>query len=244
MKTALITGANKGIGLETAKQLAMQGIFVYIGTRNLENGQKAVGQLKSEGITNVEAVQLDVTSHISVDNARKEIGNKTDVLDILINNAGISGISNQHSLECSIDDIKVVFETNYYGAIRVSQTLVDLLRKSPEPRIVNVSSGMASQTFATDPKNPFYLSKSTAYQSSKTALNMYTITLAFDLRDTNFKINSVCPGYINTAFNGHQGTGTVEEGANRITKYALIDQKGPTGKFFCEMICPDTECPW
>lgn len=203
MKTALITGANKGIGLETARQFARQGVFVYIGSRDLQNGLKAVDKLKAEGIDNIEAVQLDVTIQQSVDSARAEIGNKTDVLDILINNAGISGGEQQNSLNYSVDSIKDVFETNLYGPIRVTQAFIDLMRKSIEPRIVNLSSGLASQTVASDTTNPFYPYKATGYQSSKTALNMYTINLAFDLRETNFKVNSVCPGFTNTDINNH-----------------------------------------
>ncbi len=244
MKTALITGANKGIGLETARQLACQGAFVYIGSRNLQNGLKSVDKLKAEGIDNVEAVQLDVTSQQSVDSARAEIGNKTDVLDILINNAGISGGDQQNSLSYSVDSIKDVFETNFYGPVRVTQAFIDLMRKSSEPRIVNLSSGLASQTVACDTTNPFYLYKATGYQSSKTALNMYTINLAFDLRETNFKVNSVCPGFTGTDINNHQGPGTVEDAAKRVIKYALIDDDGPSGKFFSEEYFPNTECPW
>ncbi len=244
MKTALITGANKGIGLETARQLARQGVFVYTGSRNLQNGLKAVEILKSEGISNIEAIQLDVTSQQSVDNAREEIGNKTDVLDILINNAGISGGDQQNSLNYSVDSIKDVFETNFYGPIRVTQAFIDLMQKSSEPHIVNLSSGLASQTVASDTTNPFYPYKSTGYQSSKTALNMYTINLAFDLRETNFKVNSVCPGFTSTDINNHQGPGKVEDAAKRVIKYASVGNDGPSGKFFCEEYFPNTECPW
>lgn len=244
MRTALITGANKGIGLETAKQLARQGVFVYIGSRDLQNGLKAVDKLKAEGIDNVGAVWLDVTNQQSVDKARTEIGNRTDALDILINNAGISGGDQQNSLSYSVDSIKDVFETNFYGPIRVTQAFIDLMRKSSEPRIVNLSSGLASQTVASDTTNPFYPYKAIGYQSSKTALNMYTINLAFDLRETNFKVNSVCPGFTSTDINNHQGPGTVEDAAKRVIKYATVGNNGPSGKFFSEEYFPNTECPW
>lgn len=118
------------------------------------------------------------------------------------------------------------------------------MRKSIEPRIVNLSSGLASQTVASDTTNPFYPYKATGYQSSKTALNMYTINLAFDLRETNFKVNSVCPGFTNTDINNHQGPGKVEDAAKRVIKFATVGNDGPSGKFFCEESFPNTECPW
>ena len=244
MKKVLITGANKGIGYETARQLLQNGYYVFLGSRNIENGIEAVEKLKTEGLNNAEAIQLDVTNDESVKTARIEIGMKTDVLDILINNAGISGGEQQNSLDYNVDSIKDVFETNFYGAIRVTQAFIDLMRKSNEPRIVNLSSGLASQTVASDTTNPFYPYKSTGYQSSKTALNMYTIHLAFDLRETNFKVNSVCPGFTSTDINNHQGPGTVEDAAKRVIKYVLIDNNGPSGKFFSEAYFPNTECPW
>lgn len=245
MKTALITGANRSIGLEAARQLAQNGIFVYIGSRNLENGLAAVEQLKAEGISNIEAVQLDVSDQKSVNEARAEIGRKTDVLDILINNAGISGSIPQSALEySSIEQTKEVFETNFYGAVRVTQAFVDLMKKSAEPRIVNVTSGLSSQTMASDPANIYYPFKAISYQTSKSALNMYTIILAYELRETNFKVNVVDPGFTKTDFNNHQGIGTVEEAGKRVTRYALVNNEGPTGKFFCEEMHPDGECPW
>ena len=244
MKKVLITGANKGIGYETARQLLQNGYYVFLGSRNPENGLAAAKKLKAEGLKNAEAIQLDVTNDESVKSARIEIGKKTEVLDVLINNAGISGGEQQNSLEYSIDSIKDVFETNLYGPIRVTQSFIDLMRKSSEPRIVNLSSGLASQTVASDTTNPFYSYKSTGYQSSKTALNMYTINLAFDLRETNFKINSVCPGFTSTDINNHQGLGTVEDAAKRVIKFVLIGNDAPSGKFFCEEYFPNAECPW
>ena len=244
MKTALVTGANKGIGLGIARQLAQEGVFVYLGSRNPENGQSAVEQLNSEGLTNVETVQLDVTDQASVDAAQAYIAGKTDALDILINNAGVGGTTDQGSLTMDPDTIKDIFETNYYGVIRVTQAFVDLMRGSDAPRIVNVSTGLASQTVATDPSNSYYNYKLTGYQSSKTALNMYTIQVAYDLRDTEFKVNAVCPGAIDTDMNPNPGTEPVEVGAARIVKYALIGNDGPTGQYFSEAFFPDTAAPW
>lgn len=246
MKSVLITGANKSIGFETARQMLQSGFFVYIGSRNLDNGLKAVNALKSEGLINVEAIQLDVTDQQSVNSARAEMGKKTDVLDVLINNAGISGILPQTAFEAEIDNFKDVFDTNLYGVVRVTQSFLDLLQKSPEPRIVNVSSSVGSLSLQSDPKWQFYdHAKFAVYSSSKSALNMYTVTLAYELRNTSFKVNAVDPGYTKTDFNNHQGIGTIEDAAARVAKYALIDSSGPTGKYFSEETNPETgEIPW
>jgi NAD(P)-dependent dehydrogenase (short-subunit alcohol dehydrogenase family) len=245
MKSVLITGANKSIGFEVARQLAQKGLFVYLGSRNLENGLEAIKKLKAEGLDNAEAIQIDVTNSESVKAARVEIGKKTEVLDILINNAGISGGLPQTATGAGIDTFKEVFETNLYGVVRVTQAFMDLLQKSPGPRIVNVSSSMASLTLNSDPTWQYYHHKGAAYLPSKTALNMYTLNLAYELRDKPFKVNMVDPGFIKTDFNNHHGTGTVEEAGARIIKYALIDKDGPTGKYFSEEYNPETgEIPW
>lgn len=245
MKNALITGANKSIGYETARQLLQKGFYIFLGSRNLENGIAAVEKLKAEGLTHVEVIQLDVTDEESVKAARIEIGKKTDVLDVLVNNAGINGGWPQAALEASIDQFKQVFETNVYGVARVTQAFIDMLRKSPQPRIVNVSSSGCSLTLHSDPTWKYYTHKAAVYPASKAALNMYTINLAYELRDTPFKVNAVCPGFVATDFNGHRGTGTVKEAGKRIAKYAMIDEDGPTGKFISEEHNPETgECPW
>lgn len=127
-----------------------------------------------------------------------------------------------------------------YGVIRVTQTFLDLLKKSDEPHIVNVSSSLGSLTLHSDPTYKFYDVKTVVYNSSKTALNMYTVNLAYELRDTPFKVNAVCPGYTNTDFGNHIGTGAVENAGKRIAKYALIERDGPTGNFFSEEINPET----
>jgi len=242
MKSALVTGANKGIGFEVARLLAQKGFFVYLGSRSLESGLAAVEKLKADGLSGVEAVQLDVTDSETVDAARILIGQKTEGLDLLVNNAGISGGLPQSALTSSIDQFKSVFETNIFGVVRVTQAFIDLLKKSSEPRIVNVSTAMASLTLAADLTNP---TKLVVYQSSKAALNMYTVNLAYELRDTPFKVNAVCPGYTQTDFTSHQGTSTVEQAGQRIFKYAIIDQDGPTGKFFSEEYYPEpASCPW
>ena len=245
MKSALVTGANKSIGYEVARQLAQKGIYVYLGSRNLDNGIAAVNKLNAEGLKNVEAIQLDVTNDESVENARVEISRKTQVLDILINNAGIFGGYPQGALNTTIDQFKTTYDSNVFGVVRVTQAFIDLLKISSEPRIVNVSSSQGSITLHSDPAYKYYDYKAAAYLSSKSAMNMYTVVLAYELKNTNFKINAVCPGYTNTDFNGHRGTGTVEDAAKRIIKYALIDKDGPTGKFFSEENNPATgEIAW
>ena len=244
MKSALVTGANKGIGFEVAKILAQQGFFVYLGSRNPENGLAAVEKLKAEGLNNIEAIQLDVTDQQSVDASRKTIGEKTGVLDVLVNNAGIAGVFEQ-SLESTVDQYKEVYDTNVFGVVRVTQAFIDLLRKSPAPRIVNVSTSMGSLSLAADIYNDNYPKRFIIYQSSKSALNMYTVNLAYELRNTSFKVNAVCPGWTQTDFTGHQGTSTPQEAGQRIAKYALIGEDGPTGKYFSEeYFAEPANCPW
>lgn len=246
MKSALITGANKGIGLETARQLLQQGFYVYLGSRNLLNGQEVVRQLNNEGFHNAEAIQLDVTDQNSVNAAREQIGRKTEILDVLVNNAGINGGTPPYTaLEAHADEFTAAFSTNVIGVARVTSAFLDLLRKSETPRIVNVSTSVGSLSLQSNPDWPAYnYAKYAVYASSKAALNMYTVHLAYELRDTAFKVNAVCPGYTKTDFTGHNG-GAIEEAGKRIVKYVLIGQDGPTGKFFSEESNPATgEISW
>ena len=256
MKTAFITGANKGIGFEIAKQLLQKGFYVYIGSRDKSRGQEAVGKLNAEGLVNAKAVQIDVTDEESVLHASTEIGKEITTLDILINNAGISGvkIDKEGSFvaetltaeRASIGTFKEVYETNVYGVVRVTQAFLALLKKSSEPRIVMVSSSVGSLTQQSNPEWPMYDSaKFAVYASSKSAMNMYTIHLAYEFRNTPFRINMVDPGYTKTDFNYNMGFTDVETAAERITKYTLIGPEGPTGKFFSEENNPITgEIPW
>ena len=245
MKTVLITGANKGIGFETAKQLLQKGFYVYIGSRNLENGLEAVEKLKAISLTNVEAIQIEVTDDNSVKNARTEIGKKTEVLDVLINNAGINGGAPNTALEATTGQFLAAYDTNVFGVVRVTQAFIDLLKKSPEPRIVMVSTSVGSLSLQSDPNWLAYnFAKYAVYGSSKAALNMFTIHLAYELRDTAFKVNAVCPGYTKTDFTNHNG-GEIEEAGKRIVKYALLDKDGVTGKFISEETNPATgEIAW
>jgi NAD(P)-dependent dehydrogenase (short-subunit alcohol dehydrogenase family) len=255
MKSALITGANKGIGLETAKQLLSKNVFVYLGSRDIEKGNAIVKELNSSGFQNVKAIEIDVTKPETILSAKNIIDKEQGHLDILINNAAISGVKfdeNGHFIpqtrtatEAGIDTFKEVYETNVYGVVRVTQAFLGLLKKSPEPRIVMVSSSAGSLSLQSDPNWPAYdFGKYAVYASSKSALNMYTVHLAYELKNTAFRINMVDPGYTKTDFTNYNG-GEVEEAGKRIVKYALIGQNGPTGKFFSEETNPETgEIPW
>jgi NAD(P)-dependent dehydrogenase (short-subunit alcohol dehydrogenase family) len=241
MKKVLITGANKSIGFETTRQLLQQGYFVYLGSRDQLNGEQAVAKLKTEGLDNVELLLIDVSNPASVEAA----GKKIIELDVLINNAGISGGLPQSPLTTGLDTFHKVFNTNFFGAINVTQTFIEILKKSNEPRIVNVTSGLGSLTLHSNPNWKYYPYKSAVYGPSKTALNAYTISLAYELRDTAFKVNAVDPGYTQTDFNQHRGPGSVEDAAAIIVKYATIGADGPTGKYFSNDIdTADQESPW
>ncbi|TRW24853.1 SDR family oxidoreductase [Flavobacterium zepuense] len=245
MKTVLITGANKSIGLETARQLLKQGYYVYLGSRDVAKGEEAVSELKAEGLTNAEVIEIDVNNAASVKAAREVLGTKTKVLDVLVNNAGILGVQPQGSLQATANDFKEVFETNFFGVIETTQAFIDLLKQSAAPRIVNVTSGLGSLTLHSDPTWKYYPYKAACYVSSKAALNAYTITLAYDLRELPFKVNAVDPGYTATDFNNHSGSGTVEDAAARVVKAATLGADGLTGQFFSDDYDPETGIsPW
>jgi NAD(P)-dependent dehydrogenase (short-subunit alcohol dehydrogenase family) len=244
MKTVLITGANKSIGFASARILAQNGYFVYLGARDAAKGQEAVAKLQAEGLTNIEAIQIDVTDKASIEAAQKSLAGKGS-LDVLINNAGILGSWEQSAQNVDINMIREVFDTNYFGVINVTQAFLPLLKKSEAPVIVNVTSGLGSLTMHSDPDSKFYHVKTAAYGPSKTALNAYTVVLAYELRETNFKINVIDPGYTATDFNNNQGPFKVEDSAAFVVKYAMLDADGPTGKFFSHDVPENNnECPW
>jgi NAD(P)-dependent dehydrogenase (short-subunit alcohol dehydrogenase family) len=234
MKSALVTGGNKSIGFETAKQLAQLGYFVYLGSRDNTKGLKAIKNLNAIGLSNVDCIQLDITDLNSIKAARQQLESKIQNLDILINNAGISGGFPQPATKVSIDTIRLVFETNFFGTVQVTQEFIELLKKSDQPRIVNVTTELSSLTNHSNPNWKFAQFKPAAYGPSKTALNAYTVMLADELKDTNFKVNCVCPGFTATDFNNHRGDKKVEDAASVIVKYATLGQDGPTGKFLSE----------
>jgi NAD(P)-dependent dehydrogenase (short-subunit alcohol dehydrogenase family) len=219
MTTSLITGANKGLGFETARKLIAAGHQVGIGARHTDRGHKAADQLGAG------FVQLDVTDDASVAAAVETVG----ALDVLVNNAGISGGRIAPS-DATADDMRTVYETNVFGPVRVLYAFIPLLEKSEAPVVVNVSSGVGSLGLASDPENPLSEANYPVYASSKAALNMLTIRYAAAY--PMMRINSVDPGFTATDFNQHRGTQTVEEGAEVIVHYALMSSDGPTGGLF------------
>lgn len=244
MNSVLITGANRSIGLETAKQLSEKGFFIYLGSRDLAKGEEVVKELNEKGFQNIKAIQIDVTNDESVLVAKNSIEKEQGKLDILINNAGILGDVPQDSSTTSVANIQNVFDTNFFGVIRVTQAFIELLKKSNNPRISNITSGLGSLTLHSDPTWKYYAYKAVSYVSSKTALNAFTITLAHELKDLGFKINAIDPGYTATDFNHHSGPASVESAANFIIKHTL-DENGPTGKFYSPDIENESEeSPW
>ena len=219
MTTTLITGANRGLGFEVARQLIAAGHQVWIGARDQTRG------LQAADVVGARFVQLDVTDDTSVTAAADTVAE----LDVLVNNAGISGGRISPS-EATADHMRTVYETNVFGTVRVLRAFIPLLEKSPTPVVVNVSSGVGSFNLAADPEGPWREATFPVYASSKAALNMLTVKYAAAF--PRMRINSVDPGFTATDFNEHRGTQTVEEGAEAIVHYALIPDDGPTGGFF------------
>jgi NAD(P)-dependent dehydrogenase (short-subunit alcohol dehydrogenase family) len=232
MKTVLITGANKGIGFETAKQLAQLNYFVYLGSRNKAHGLEAVQKLNGLGITNVETIVIDVADIKSVREARQQLESKISSLDSLINNAGIAGDQPQNFSICDMENLRAIFDINFFGTIQTTQEFLPLLRKSRQPSIINVSSEVSSLTGHSSPDRNPGRDKYHAYGSSKTALNAFTVMLANELRDSGISVNSVTPGYTATDLNQFQGAKTAEQGAVAIIKLATQSRPDITGKFF------------
>jgi NAD(P)-dependent dehydrogenase (short-subunit alcohol dehydrogenase family) len=229
-KIALITGANKGIGYEVARQLGKQNCTVLIGARDAKLGEEAAAKLKKENI-DARFVQLDVTKRDSIQAANVKIEKEFGRLDILVNNAGINVRGDGPPSSADVDVVNRVFQTNFFGALAVAQAMLPLIRKSAAGRIVNVSSELGSITGFSDPNWKFGAVKFIGYCASKAAMNMMTAQLAAELRHTNIKVNSVNPGYTATDLNNNQGPQTIEEGSAETIRAALFGSDGPTGKF-------------
>jgi NAD(P)-dependent dehydrogenase (short-subunit alcohol dehydrogenase family) len=229
MKVALITGANRGIGFETARELGEMGIQVVLGSRDPERGRKAASILSARGIT-AEAVGLDVTLPADHERTRAYLEDRFGSLDILVNNAAIL-VRDSSSLE-QHEELRRVFETNFFGTVGLTQALLPLIRKAPSGRIVNVSSIVGSLTLHSDPGSRIYNSKLFSYDASKTALNAFTVHLAYDLRGTRIKVNSADPGWVKTEMGGEHALLEVSEGAKTSVRLATLPDDGPTGGFF------------
>jgi NAD(P)-dependent dehydrogenase (short-subunit alcohol dehydrogenase family) len=232
-KVALITGANKGLGLEMARQLGKQGIVVLLGARDLAKGEAAAAALKKEGI-DARAVKLDVDHPADYAAVAKGIEKDFGVLDILINNAGIM-IDNRVGNETSTTSPEVLrktFDTNFFAVVALTQTLLPLLRKSEAGRIVNLSSILASLTLHATPGSPIYDAKTFAYDVSKAALNSFTIHLAHELAGTKIKVNSAHPGWVKTDMGGEGAMMEIVDGAKTGVALATLPEDGPTGGYF------------
>jgi NAD(P)-dependent dehydrogenase (short-subunit alcohol dehydrogenase family) len=225
---ALVTGANKGIGLETARQLGARGVTVLAGARDEERGLQAERALRESGADG-RFVRLDVTEPKSAREAADWVDREHGRLDILVNNAGIARAGGPPS-QTDLDAMREVYETNVFGVIIVTNAMLPLLRRAPAARIVNVSSEVGSITSMTDPAGPLaQMPASLAYPSSKSALNMVTAIYARELRDTPIKVNAANPGYTATDLNGHSGFRSVAEGAEASVHLATLDAAGPSG---------------
>lgn len=230
-KIALVTGGNKGIGLETARQLAKSGVTVILGARDAEKGKRAADALKGEGLA-AESVVLDVTDAASIAAAVKEISARHPHLDILINNAGVALENGSAKVsKVSLETWRKTFDTNVFGVIAVTQAFLPLLEKATAARIVNLSSLLGSIALHADPASPIYNVKVAAYNVSKSAVNAYTVQLAYELRNTKIKVNAVHPGHVKTDMGGESAPMELVDGAKSSVSMALIGADGPNGSF-------------
>lgn len=230
-KIALVTGANKGLGFEISRQLAQKGITIQLGSRDKNRGAEAAAKLKAEGF-DVQFIKLDVTDAGSIGIAATKIEERFGKLDILINNAGVNGGWEQPASSFSVSLVKEVFETNYFGGIAVTQAFLPLLKRSQAGRIVNMSSGLGSLTQNSGPNYIYYGMKVLGYNSSKTALNAFTVMLAHELKDTPIKVNSADPDWCKTDLGTNAAPYPVEQGVDTPVWLATLPNDGPTGGYF------------
>jgi NAD(P)-dependent dehydrogenase (short-subunit alcohol dehydrogenase family) len=233
-KIALVTGANKGIGFETARRLADLGYRVYLACRDQSKGKKAVDELHQFGLTDTFLLEVDVAVPSSVTEAVKTFSERESKLDVLINNAAIGGDQPQPASGIPLENLIAIFNTNFFGAVRITQALIPLLRNSTNARIVNVSSELGSLSFQHRDSTSYYARNLMGYSASKTALNAFTIMLNAELGSERFKINSVTPGLTSTDLTNNAGGHSAEHAASIIVQYAKIDDHGPSGEFFSQ----------
>jgi NAD(P)-dependent dehydrogenase (short-subunit alcohol dehydrogenase family) len=232
-KVALITGANKGIGLETARQLGKLGVTILVGSRSLARGEEAAEVLRGIGV-DARATKLDVLDRADYATVAKMIENEFGRLDILINNAGVL-LDNRSGNETSTTSDKTLretFDTNFFAVVELTQTLLPLIRKSAAGRIVNLSSILASLTLHATKGSPIYDAKTFAYDTSKAALNSFTIHLAHELKDTKIKVNSAHPGWVKTDMGGEGAMMEIVDGAKTSVRLAMLGEDGPSGGYF------------
>jgi NAD(P)-dependent dehydrogenase (short-subunit alcohol dehydrogenase family) len=232
-KIALITGGNKGLGFEMARQLGHAGVTVVLGARDSKKGEAAAEKLRSEGLY-AQFVKLDVLERADYAAVGAFLEKKFGRLDILINNAGIAAEGfGAGKIGSTTDElIHRTFETNFFAPVALTRELMPLLRKSPGARIVNMSSILGSQTLHSDPKSPIYDFKSISYDASKAALNSFTIHLAYELKDTKIKVNSAHPGWVKTDMGTDAAPMEIPEGGKTGVALALLGEDGPTGGYF------------
>lgn len=236
-KIAFITGGNRGIGFQTALDLKGSGAKVVIGSRDLAEGEKAVEKLRAAGV-DADVLRFDVRVAADHKAAHDYFDSKYGQLDILVNNAGIAGgtfpgTGPEHSAsDVPLDVLHRVFETNFFAQVALTKTLLPLIRKSPAGRIVNLSSILGSLNLHADPKSPIYHAKSFAYDASKTALNAFTVHLAYELRNTKIKVNSAHPGWVKTDMGGDQAPMELSDGAKTSVELATLPDDGPSGGYF------------
>lgn len=233
----LITGADRGIGFETAMSLAKKGQHILLGSRNMARGKKAVDKIRQAGY-DAELLILDVTDQTDIDRNKLIVNEKFGYLDTLINNAGIALDNHEDAVTLSTNVIRKEFDVNFFGTVSMIQAFIPLLKRAKSGKIINVSSNMGSLKLASDPNSKFYNVSSLGYQSSKAAVNFATITFAKELADTNITVNSVNPGWTATAFGGRDtkqpvpdGMQTVQEGARQIVKLASDPRNDLNGTF-------------
>ena len=230
-KTALISGANKGIGLETARQLGALGFKIYVGSRDEERGENAAAELQASGVEAV-FVLLNMTDSTTFQPVVDLIEAQDGHLDVLINNAGANFDRGIRPSDVPIEKVKESFEVNFFSQIELTQKMLPLLLKSEAGRIVNVSSILGSLTLNSDPNSPIGDWRSLGYNASKAALNAFTTILAFDLRNTKIKVNAGHPGWVKTDLGGHGALLELEDGAKTNVWLATLPEDGPTGGFF------------